>query len=117
MFVMNEHRLILAPLDQPPVEALPSGRNDYTSSFDSRLVVQNDIQQRAMDFDAAIVLNKAQLPKFVHKETYARARGSDHLRKRLLTDLGDHRLGGASLPKFANSRTRRASRFPLELNS
>jgi hypothetical protein len=36
---MNGHRSILAPLDQPPVEALP--RNDYTSSFDLRLVVQN----------------------------------------------------------------------------
>src|SRR5437667_1677602 len=46
-----------------------------------------------MDFDAAVVLNEAQLSKFVHEETHARARRSDHLRKRLLADFRDHRLG------------------------
>src|ERR1700726_3836247 len=46
-----------------------------------------------MDFDAAVVLDEAQLSKFVHEETYARPRRSDHLRKRLLADFRDHWLG------------------------
>ena len=47
---MNGHRSILAPLDQPPVEALPSDRNDYTSSFDLRLVVQNSYGLRCRPY-------------------------------------------------------------------
>ena len=44
-------------------------------------------------FDAAIVSDEAQLAKFVHEETHARAGSSDHLRKRLLADFSDHRFG------------------------
>jgi hypothetical protein len=39
-----------------------------------RLVVQNDIQQRTMDFDAAVVLDEAELSKFVHEVADAPAR-------------------------------------------
>src|SRR5580700_10749567 len=74
-----------------------SREQDYTNSaLDLRLLVQNDIQQRAVDFrsvfDAAVVFNEAELAKFVHEETHARPRRSDHLRKRLLADFGDNRL-------------------------
>jgi len=46
-----------------------------------------------VDFDAAVVVDEAQLSKFVHEETHARPRRSDHLCKRLLADFRDHRLG------------------------
>src|SRR5580704_11262255 len=74
-----------------------SREQDYTNSaLDLRLLVQNDIQQRAVDFDAvfdaAVVFNEAELAKFVHEETDARPRRSDHLGKRLLADFGDNRL-------------------------
>jgi transposase InsO family protein len=52
-------------------------------------LVQNDIQQWAVDFDLAVVVNQAQFSKFVHKKAHAGARRTDHLRKRLLADLGD----------------------------
>jgi hypothetical protein len=37
------------------------------SRFDVRLIVQNDAQQRAVHFHSAVVINEAQLPKFVHE--------------------------------------------------
>jgi hypothetical protein len=40
-------------------------------SLDMRLVVQNDIQQGTVDSDAAVVVNEAQLSKFVHEKTHA----------------------------------------------
>jgi hypothetical protein len=52
--------------------------SNASSILDLRLVVQNDVQQRTVDFDAAIVVDEAQLSKFVHEETHARAGRSDH---------------------------------------
>ena len=43
--------------------------------------------------DAAVIVDEAQLSKFVHEETYTRPRSSDHLCKRLLANFRDHRLG------------------------
>src|SRR6202162_1729019 len=36
----------------------------------------------------AIVVNEAQLSKFVHEKAHARSRRADHLRQRLLADFG-----------------------------
>jgi hypothetical protein len=63
------------------------------SAVDVRFLVQNDIEQRGVDFDLAVVVNQAQFSKFVHKKAYAGARRTDHLRERLLADLGDDWLG------------------------
>src|SRR5580700_454872 len=75
---------------------LPREQDYVNSVLDLRLLVQNDIQQRAVDFDtvfdAAVVFNEAKLTKFVHEETDARPRRSNHFRKRLLADFGDDRL-------------------------
>ena len=49
---------------------------------------------------AAVVINKAQLSKFVHKMGYAGTRGADHLRKRRLADVRKYRLGSAFLTKM-----------------
>ena len=62
-------------------------------SPDVRLVMQNDAQQRAVDFYGAIIINKAQFPKFVHEVTHTGARRANHLRERLLADLRNDRLG------------------------
>src|SRR3984893_10059504 len=59
------------------------------------LVVQNDIQQWTVDFDAAVaavVVNEAQFAKFVHEKTHAGSGRSDHIRKRLLADFRKDRL-------------------------
>jgi hypothetical protein len=52
-----------------------------------------------VDFDATVVVNQAQFAKFVHKIAHAGARRSDHLRERLLADLGDDWLGSTVLPQ------------------
>ena len=41
---------------------------------------------------STVVVNEAQFSKFVHEETHAGPRRSDHLRKRLLTDFRDDGL-------------------------
>ena len=40
--------------------------------------MENHVQQGTVDFDAAVVVNKAQFPKFVHEKTHARSRRADH---------------------------------------
>jgi hypothetical protein len=44
------------------------GKNEQISRLDLRLVVENDIQQSTVDCDAAVVVDEAQLSKFVHEE-------------------------------------------------
>ena len=73
--------------------------------------MQNDIQQRTVDFDAAVVLNEAQLSKFVHKETHARPGRADHLRKRLLADFRDHRLRFVFLAKVRQQQEQTGKTF------
>ena len=70
------------------------------SSSDLRLIVQNDAQQRAVDFQGSVVIDEAQLPKLVHKMADTGPRGADHLRKRLLAHLCNDRLGPALLAKI-----------------
>src|SRR3984893_11206551 len=66
------------------------------------LVVQNDIQQWTVDFDAAVaavVVNEAQFSKFVHEGTHAGSGRSDHIRKGLLADFRKDRLRFVVLAK------------------
>src|SRR6202040_2911305 len=45
-----------------------------------------------MDFDAAVVVNKPQVSKFVHEKTHPGSGRTDHIRKRLLADFREDRL-------------------------
>src|ERR1700686_4522002 len=63
------------------------------------LVVQDDVQQRAVDLQAAVVVNKPQFPEPVHKEANPRTGCSDHFRQHLLADLWNYVLGHAFSPK------------------
>jgi hypothetical protein len=51
------------------------------------LIVQDDIQERAMYFHRSVVFNETHFPEFVHEETDPWARSSDHQRQCLLADL------------------------------
>jgi hypothetical protein len=42
------------------------------------LIVQDDIQERAMYFHRSVVFNETHFPEFVHEETDPWARSSDH---------------------------------------
>ena len=46
------------------------------SNLDLRLIVENRVQQRAMDCNAAVVIDEAQLAELVHEKTDAGARPS-----------------------------------------
>ena len=86
-------------------------------AVDVRLLVQNHIQQRTMDFYAAVVIDKTQFSKFVHESTDARSRRADHLCECLLADFRQDRFGFAFLPKIREKQEGPAKRFSLELNS
>ena len=64
-----------------------------------------------MDLDAAVVVNEAQLSKFVHEETHARSRRADHLRKRLLADFRDQRLRFIFLAKVRQQQEQAGKTF------
>jgi hypothetical protein len=69
-----------------------------------RLIVQNDVQQGAVDFNVAVVINKAQLPKSVHEKAHARSRRADHFGQRFLTDFRDDWLRPTFLPKICKEK-------------
>ena len=66
-----------------------------------KLVVENNIQQRAMDLQPAVVANKAQFPEPIHEEADPRPGCTHHFGQGLLTDLGNYRLGYAILPEVS----------------
>jgi hypothetical protein len=68
--------------------------------LDAGLVAKNDAQQRTVDRQLAIVVNKAKPFEFVHEEANARPGRPDHLRKRLLADLRGDRLGPSLFAKI-----------------
>ncbi len=59
------------------------------------LVVKDDIKQRAVDLQTAVVVNKSQFPEPIHEETDTRASCAHHLCEGLLTDFGDYSPGFA----------------------
>ena len=67
-------------------------------------IVENDIEQRAMDlqcaFEAAGIVNKTQPSKSIHEEANTRTSCSNHLGQRLLANPWDHSFGGAVLAKM-----------------
>ena len=62
-----------------PLGAINAGHPPNTFA-QAGSIVQNYIEQRAMDFQPAIVVNKAQLPEPVHEKADSRAGGAHHLR-------------------------------------
>src|SRR6476620_3631415 len=83
------------------LEAKLPVQNCSYSSFDLRLIVQNNAQQRAVDFHGAVVINEAQFPKLVHEMAHTGARRANHLREGLLADLRNEGLGSAFLAKIS----------------
>jgi len=45
-----------------------------------KLVTKNDTQERAVNVEAAVIFDIAQLPEFVHEEAYTAPRRTDHFR-------------------------------------
>jgi hypothetical protein len=58
----------------------------------SGLLVQDDVQERTVDLNPAVVVNEPQFSEFIHEHIDAGTRGSDHLREQLLGYFGKHFL-------------------------
>ena len=87
------------------------------SSFDLGLVVQNVIQQWAVNFQAtSVVVDEAKFSKFVHKEAHAGPGCSDHLRQSFLADLGDNGLRFAFLAEVRQQQKHSGKAFHAQLN-
>jgi hypothetical protein len=77
-----------------------------------RLVMQNDIQQGTMHFEAAaVVVNETQFSKFIHEETDAGPCRADHLCKCLLTDFRANRFRFAFLAKVRQQQEQPSQTF------
>ena len=57
------------------------------TGFLRTLVAQHDAQQRAIDFQIAVVIDEPEVSELVHEEVDPRTRRPDHFCKRLLRDL------------------------------
>src|SRR5712691_4236805 len=62
--------------------------------------MQNDIQQRAVDFQVAVVFNQAHFSELIHEKAHASTRCANHLRERFLADLWNNPLGLTFLAKL-----------------
>src|SRR5665213_1234051 len=83
---------------------IPKRPNILRSPFNFRLIVQDNAQQRAVDFHVAVVIDEAQFSKFVHELVHTRPRSTDHLSERLLADLRNDWFGSALLAKISQQK-------------
>jgi len=73
--------------------------------------VENDVQQRAVNAQLAVVLDETHFAESIHKEADARARCPNHFRQRLLAHFGNHRLWGAIFAELCQQQ--QCARQPL----
>ena len=78
------------------------GPREMTEGWTSKLVVQDHAQKPAMDRQPAVVavIDKAQLPEFVHEMADSRSGRANHLRQTLLIDARKYRFRSTFLPKM-----------------
>jgi hypothetical protein len=66
--------------------------------------VQDDMQQRAVDLETTVVVNKSQFPEPVHEEADPRTGCANHFRQHLLADLRNYGLGHAFFAKMGEQQ-------------
>jgi hypothetical protein len=69
-------------------------------------VVQDHVQQRAVDAQTAVVFDEAELAEFVREKAHRRPGGADHLSQGFLANLGNRCLRSPLLPDGASARGR-----------
>src|ERR1700722_17889829 len=68
------------------ISAIPTAILRLFVVLDLRLVTQDCVQQRTMNFNFSIVTDEAPVTKFVHKEAHPRPGRTDHFRQCFLTE-------------------------------
>ena len=66
--------------------------------------MQDDVEEGTVNMQAVVVMNEAELPEFIHKETDSRPRCADHFGERFLADLRHDRLGLGVFPKVGQQQ-------------
>jgi len=69
-----------------------------------RPIVEDYVEQRLVDADAAVVADKTELAKAIHKEADTGARGADHFSQGLLGDFRNQGFRLARLSKFRHQQ-------------
>jgi hypothetical protein len=80
-------------------------------------VVEHDVEQRTVNFQPTVIVNKPQLSEPIHKEVNPRPGRADHFRQSLLANFRDYTLRSSFLSKMSQTTRIRANRFSAELNS
>jgi len=75
-----------------------------------RLVVENNVEQRAVDLQTAVVMNEPQFPEPVHEKAHSRTRGADHFCQGLLANSGNIPVVTSSDEKYLYCLARRPVR-------
>jgi len=75
------------------------------------IIIQQDVEQRVMDVNVAVVVNETQFTEFVHERAHARPRGPDHFRERRLIYLCFDRLRFAILAKIRHKQQESCEAF------
>ena len=68
------------------------------------LVVQNDIEQRLMNLDGAVVFNKSEIAETIHEKTNSRPSSADHFRERFLGDFWNQCFRLTRLAEFRHQQ-------------
>ena len=83
-----------------------------------RLIEYDNIEEGTANAQSVVVIDEAQFPGLIQKETDSRSHGADHIGQSFLTDLwNDEFFHLDFLPKMASSNRILTSCFSLELKS
>jgi hypothetical protein len=68
--------------------------------------------EKVMQLQLAVLVNEARFAELIHEETYASARGPDHIGQRVLTDLWNDHLRLAFFPEVGSNRSHAPAESP-----
>ena len=68
----------LPQIEWGPMGAITAG-HPTTAFVEARSIMQNYVEQRAVDLQTTIVVNETQFPEPVHEEAYSGTSGTHHL--------------------------------------
>jgi len=66
--------------------------------------MQKDIEEGVVNPNLAVIFDEAQFPEAIHKKTYSRSRGANHLSQYLLADLRNHGFRFAFLAELGEQQ-------------
>ena len=75
-------------IDQLTIAGCPPSPPEALAAVEVRLVPQDDVEERIVDFEGVVVLDEPEFPKLVHEETHPGSRRPDHFGQGFLRSSG-----------------------------